>query len=204
MEGGEESVKIVAITGSYRRGGVTEQAAEAVLAGAREAGAETRSINLLDNKIEFCNNCRSCTQEPGEERGACVLRDDMADILDAADAADGLVLAAPVNCFNVTAIFRRFMERTLPYAWWPWGAGAPKMRLRARRPAVLITSSAMPSLFGLFATGAMRALRGTASALGFRPAGSIFIGMASLRKDPAPSARELKKARALGRRLAGG
>ena len=195
-------MRIAAITGSYRRGGVTDQAVEAVLAGAREAGAETRLVNLLDLKIEFCNNCRSCTQEPGEKRGACVLRDDLDALLDAVDAADGLVLAAPVNCFNVTAIFRRCMERMLPYAYWPWGAGAPKMRLRARRRAVLITSSAMPSIFGRVATGAMRALRGTASALGFRPAGSLFIGMASLRKDASPSARELEKARALGRRLA--
>jgi hypothetical protein len=62
----------------------------------------------------------------------------------------------------------------------------------------------MPSLAGRLATGAIRALRGTAEALGFRPAGSIFIGMASLKKDAAPSAGELKKARALGRRLAGG
>ncbi|KAF0125478.1 MAG: hypothetical protein FD189_1571 [Elusimicrobia bacterium] len=196
--------KIIAITGSYRRGGVIEQAAEAVLAGAREAGAETRLINLADLKIEFCNNCRSCTQEPGGKRGACVLRDEMDALLDAADAADGIVLSAPVNCFNVTAIFRRFMERLLPYAYWPWGALAPKMRLRTRRPAVLITSSAMPSLFGRVATGAMRALRGAAEGLGFRPAGTLFIGMASLRKDAAPSPGELKKARALGRGLAGG
>lgn len=196
--------KIIAISGSYRRGGVTEQAAEAVLAGAREAGAETRLISLLDLRTEFCNNCRACTQEPGEKRGACVLRDDLEALLDAADAADGIVLAAPVNCFNVTAIFRRFMERLLPYAYWPWGAGAPKMRLRTSRPAVLITSSAMPSLAGRLATGAIRALRGTAEALGFRPAGSIFIGMASLKKDAAPSPGDLKKARALGRRLAGG
>lgn len=196
--------KVIAITGSYRRGGVTEQAAEAVLAGAREAGAETRMISLLDLKIEFCNNCRSCTQEPGERRGACVFRDDLGPLLDEIDAADGLVLAAPVNCFNVTAIFRRFMERLLPYAWWPWGAGAPKIRARPARPAVVITSSAMPSLFGRVATGAVRALKSTAEAMGFRPVGSIFVGLAALRKDAGPSPRELKKARALGRRLAAG
>lgn len=198
------SKKVIAISGSYRRGGVTERAAEAVLAGAREAGAETRLVNLADLRTEFCNNCRACTQEPGDKRGACVLRDDMDALLDAVDAADGLVLAAPVNCFNVTAIFRRFMERLLPYAYWPWGALAPKMRLRAQRPAVLITSSAMPSLAGRVATGAIRALRGAARTLGFRPAGSVFIGMASLKKDAAPSPGELEKARALGRRLAGG
>ncbi|HOI42337.1 MAG TPA: flavodoxin family protein [Elusimicrobiales bacterium] len=197
-------MKIMAITGSYRRGGATDQAAEAVLAGAREAGAETLVINLLDSNIEFCDNCRACCQSPGEKRGTCHRKDDMAAILDSMDSADGLVLAAPVNCFNVTAIFRRFMERMMPYAWWPWGAGAPRMRLKARRPAALITSSAMPSLAGRVATGAMRALKGTARAAGFRPAGSLFIGMSSMKREPSLTAGELKKARSLGRRLAAG
>ncbi|HBE87922.1 MAG TPA: NAD(P)H dehydrogenase [Elusimicrobia bacterium] len=194
--------KIIAITGSYRQGGVTDQAVAEVLAGAREAGAETGTIDLIDRRVEFCSNCRSCTQEPGEKRGACVLNDDMESILSAIDAADGLVLAAPVNCFNVTAIFRRFMERLLSYAYWPWGALGPEMRLRARRPAVLITSSAMPSLFGRVATGAIRALKGTAQAAGFRPAGSLFIGMASMKERPSLSEGEKRRARALGRRLA--
>lgn len=198
------SKKIIAITGSYRRGGVTDQAVAEVLEGARGAGAETEVINLLDRKIEFCNNCRSCCLEPGEKRGACVMEDDMETILAAVDAADGLVLAAPVNCFNLTAVFRRFMERMLPYAWWPWGQAAPKMRLRPERKALVITSAAMPAFFGWFMTGAMRALKSTARAAGFRPAGSLFIGMASMKEKPSLSDGEKRTARSLGRRLAAG
>ncbi|HNT97953.1 MAG TPA: flavodoxin family protein [Elusimicrobiales bacterium] len=196
--------KIVAVSGSYRRGGTIDRAVAEVLEGAREAGAETELVNLLDKNIGFCDNCRGCCQPSGEKRGPCVKKDDMAAILDSIDSADGIVLAAPVNCFNVTAIFRRFMERMMPYAWWPWGAGAPRMRLKARRPAALITSSAMPSLAGRVATGAMRALKGTARAAGFRPAGSLFIGMSSMKREPSLTAGELKKARSLGRRLAAG
>ena len=36
------------------------------------------------------------------------------------------MLASPVNFYNVTAIFRRFLERLLGFTYWPWGKAAPK------------------------------------------------------------------------------
>lgn len=65
--------KVVAIVGSYRKGGTVDTAVDAVLAGAREHGAETKKIYLIDQHIEYCRNCRSCTQDPGETRGKCVI-----------------------------------------------------------------------------------------------------------------------------------
>ena len=120
--------KIVAIVGSYRKGGTVDAAVEAVLAGAREHGAATHTIYLTEQHIEFCQNCRTCTQTPGEARGTCPQHDDLAAILSEIDAADGVVLGAPVNCFNVTAIFRRFLERLVGCCYWPWGQPMPRMR----------------------------------------------------------------------------
>ncbi len=62
---------VVAVVGSYRTGGATESAVEAVLEGARAKGAETRIFHLRDQHIEFCRNCRACTQAPGTERVRC-------------------------------------------------------------------------------------------------------------------------------------
>lgn len=62
--------KIVAIVGSYRKDGVIDTAVEAVLAGAREKGANTHTIYLTEHHIEFCRNCRTCVQTPGQERGS--------------------------------------------------------------------------------------------------------------------------------------
>lgn len=195
--------RIVAINGGYRREGVTFQAVAEAAGAAREAGAEVRVIDLLDARIEFCTNCRSCTQVPGEKRGACVLADDMAGILDAVDAADGLILAAPVNYFNVTALMRRFLERTIPYAWWPWGRPGPKLRLgKLEKQAVLVTSSAMPAAAGFLFTGALRALGTCARSFGAKRAGSLFIGMASMKEKPQLTPGEKAKARRLGRLLA--
>jgi len=195
--------KILAINGSYRRSGATAQAVAEVLEGAREAGALTETVDLAQERIEFCTNCRACTQQPGEKRGACPIEDEMGALLDRVEAADALVLAAPVNCFNLTAVTRRFMERLTVYAYWPWGAGGPKYRrAKPSKKAVLITSSAMPAPLGRLFTGAMRALKLMARTVGAEPAGSMFIGMSSVRERPELTAAEKNKARALGRRLA--
>lgn len=193
--------KILAINGAYRRGGMMDQAVEAACAAARAAGAETEAVLLAGEHIEFCLNCRACTQAPGDRRGECVQKDAMAALLAKADAADALILAAPVNFFNVNALTRRFMERLTPGAYWPWGAAAPKMRLKPAKKAVLITSSAMPSLAGRLATGALRALKAAAEGLGARPAGTLFIGMAALEEKPALSAWNRRLAEKLGRKL---
>ena len=58
-------MKITAIVGTYRKGGVTDSAVDEILAAAREAGAETTKIYLIDKHVEFCTNCRTCTQEEG-------------------------------------------------------------------------------------------------------------------------------------------
>ena len=118
--------KILGIVGSYRKGGVTDTLADEVLAAARDKGAETEKIYLIDKHIEFCKNCRCCTQDPGPDRGECVIDDDMAGILEKFRESDGLVLAAPVNFFNVNAITRRFMERLVCFSYWPWGGRAPQ------------------------------------------------------------------------------
>ena len=85
------AIKILAINGSYRRGGIIDQAVEAACAGARAAGAETSTVFLSEKPVEFCLNCRSCTQEAGDKRGACVRNDGMAALLDLAEGADGLI-----------------------------------------------------------------------------------------------------------------
>ena len=194
--------KIVAVMGSYRRGGITAQAVNEAAAAAREAGAEVEIIDLLDKRIEFCTNCRACTQAPGEKRGECVLSDEMAGILDKLDAADGLILAAPVNYFNVTALTRRFLERMIVYDYWPWGALAPKLRInKPSKKAVLITSSAMPSLIGRLFTGALRALNYAAASVGAKKAGTLLAGIASLHEKQYLTENERRKARALGRLL---
>jgi NAD(P)H-dependent FMN reductase len=195
--------KIIALSGSYRRDGTIERAVDAILQAAAEKGAETEKIRLIESRIEFCRNCRKCTQLEGLQRGACVQPDDMEDILEKIEAADGLVLASPVNFFGVTAVTQRFVERLVCYAFWPWGKPGPALRRKDRGlKALLVTSSAMPASLGRLFTRSLGGLKRAAQTLGAKPAGTLFIGTAALReKQDLPQA-ILDKARKLGYDLA--
>jgi multimeric flavodoxin WrbA len=128
--------RILGIVGSYRKNGTIDTLVTEVLSSAEEQGALTEKIYLLDKHIEFCTNCRTCTQNPGAERGECIHHDDMAGILDRYDGSDGIVIGAPVNCFNLNALTRRFMERLVCFTYWPWGQPGYTLRRSsgARKP----------------------------------------------------------------------
>ena len=143
--------KIVAIMGSYRRDGIVEQAVDAMLDSAIEAGAEAEKFVLADESIEFCTNCRKCTgpELPGMRRADCIFDDRMHDICEAIDDADGIILAAPINFFSVNALMKRFIERLLVYVYWPWEKPMPKPRIsKLDKKAVVMTSSACPAFLG--------------------------------------------------------
>ena len=195
--------KVVAVVGSYRKGGTTAGAVEAILEGAREKGAETVTFYLTDKHIEFCTNCRECMQQSGGERGKCPQHDDLEPMLQEIESADALVLGSPVNCGNVTAIFRRFMERLVGLAYWPWGQNAPAPRSKQTgRKAILVASSAMPGFLIPMVGGAAAALRKTAQLLGAKTIGRLWIGLAAGEPDHPISAKQAEQARRMGRRLA--
>lgn len=195
--------RVIAIVGSYRRSGATQSAVEAILEGARAKGGETRTFQLSEQHLEFCTNCRRCTQLPGVQRGRCAQEDDLGPMLDAIENADAIVLASPVNYFNATALFRRFLERLMGYAYWPWGQNGPKLRNKLHsRKAVLVATAGMPGIFIPIATGAARALRLAANMLGAKTVGKLWIGLTAGEERPTLSARTLERARQLGMKLA--
>ncbi len=196
-------VKILGIVGSYRKQGLIDTLVGEALAAAEAEGATTKKIYLTDAHIDFCRNCRHCTQRPGPERGDCVQSDDMDAILDEWAECDGLVLGAPVNFFNTTAVTRRFMERLVGFAYWPWGQMAPSVRAKhAGKRAVVITSAAMPGLMIGVVTGAPRALRMIATTMGAKVIKTICVGLVAREERPTPPARAVRRAQAAGRRLA--
>lgn len=198
-------MNITAIVGSYRKGGTVDTLIDTVLTAARKAGAETTKIYLIDKHIEFCTNCRECTQKEGPYRGACPLADDMSGILDAIERADALVLGTSINFYTITAVMKKFAERLLCYDYWPWGMLRPKMRTTKRdKRAVVVISSAAPSIMTRLLTGAVKLMKDAAAMLGYRTIGVLTIGLAATAPKMQPSPRMLKKARRLGIALASG
>ena len=199
------SKKIIAIVGTYRKGHTTDSAVDLLLNSAQSLGAETEKIFLLDRHIEFCTNCRSCTQKQIDGlRGKCVHNDDMEAILDKVDLADAIVLASPVNWFNVTALMKRFIERLTCYGYWPWGIGIPKNRIKKlTKKAVLITSSSAPALFGrVFYPGTLFVLKAAANCVGAKVVRKIYIGGVAVEKDQPLPEKYRKQICAAGKALA--
>ncbi len=127
----------------------------------------------------------------------------MADILDRIEAADGVVLASPVNFFGVTAVMQRFIERLVCYAYWPWGKPGPALRVKDRGlKAVLVTSSAMPAAMGRMFTRSIASLKRAAQTLGAKTLGTLFVGTAALHERQELPQAILDKARKLGHELA--
>lgn len=198
---------VIAFVGSYRKNGIIDQAVDAVLEGARRQGAAAEKIYLSDKDIEFCTNCRTCTQSnPQNSRGECVLKDDMNSLLEKLDSAGGLVFASPINFFTVTALMKRFVERFIAYLYWPWSRHAPKERIRKKnKKAVLITSSACPAFLGkLLMPNAFQVLKACAGVTGAKVVRKIYIGTACLEAAQRLSEKQIRTAQAAGMLLAGG
>ncbi len=191
---------IIGIVGSYRRHGTIDTAVSEILEAAAQKGAHTEKVYLQDRHIEFCTNCRHCLQTPG--RGECLLNDDMTSLLDRIEAADALVLGAPVNFGDINALTRKFLERTVCYSYWPWNSPTPiRSTAKPKKKAVLVTSSAAPRFIARWLMVPIKTLKELASMLGAKPIGTLWIGMVDP-KDSKLSTRNLQRAQQLGADLA--
>lgn len=177
-------IKILAINGSYRDDGITDQTVETLALALEAAGAKTEIILLREYPIEFCLNCRECTQQPGAAPGECVHHDGMQELIDKIERADCYILAAPTNFGSVTAIFKRFMERLAIYAYWPWDMNGPQYRKAQKKKALLISSCAAPGILGRWFFGTDTQLKMTAKTIGAGVVGSLFTGMIAKEQYP--------------------
>ena len=173
--------RILAINGSYRDDGITDQAVEALASAIEDNGGQVEIILLREFPIEFCLNCRQCTQQPGVAPGICVHHDGMQELVDKIEQADGYIFASPTNFSSVTALFKRFMERLVVYGYWPWGMHAPKFRKAdlPKKKAILISSCAAPGFIGRWLYGTHKQLNVAAQTVGAKAVGTLFTGLIS-------------------------
>ena len=100
-------MEILGINGSPRgANSMTMKLVEAVLEGAKEAGAETKLIDLCSLKIDYCDACGVCYK-----KGKCVHEDDFGQVYDEIMASEGLVLGSPVYFGLVTAQMKTLIDR---------------------------------------------------------------------------------------------
>jgi hypothetical protein len=96
-----------------------------------------------------------------------------------------------------------FSERLAVYGYWPWGKNAPVFRKAKlpKKPAILISSCAAPSLLGRLTYGTNRNLKVAAKTMGGKIVGSIVMGMVSQERQPDLPSRAERKIKRLAPRL---
>lgn len=125
-----------------------------------------------------------------------MINDDMEKLLTEIDAADGIILASPVNDWTVTAVMKRFLERLAVYAYWPWEQHGPKLRIKVKtKKAIIITSSACPAIIGrFFMPNARKILKIMAGSIGARVIKSLYFGLVCLEEKQRLNNRQLSAA----------
>ena len=105
----EDKVKVLGLSGSPRRGGNTDILLEEMLKGAEERGAQIVRIIISELKFSPCLECHGCN-----ERGECVLDDDMEKVYPKLLEADCIILASPIFFYGVTAWTKALIDRVQP------------------------------------------------------------------------------------------
>lgn len=100
---------ILVLSASPRKNGNSDLLCHRFIEGAQEAGHEAELISLYDRNIEFCRACYACFRT-----GKCVLKDDMAEILEKMQAADVLVIATPTYFLTMNGKLKTAIDRFLP------------------------------------------------------------------------------------------
>lgn len=100
--------KVLVLSGSPRKGGNSDLLCDQFVRGAEEAGHQVEKIRVAEKNVGYCRGCYGC-----EKTGQCVLKDDMAEILEKMIQAEVLVLASPVYFYSIDAQLKAVIDRTV-------------------------------------------------------------------------------------------
>lgn len=102
--------RVLCIAGSPRRGGNSDQLAEALLRGVDAAGGTGELLVAAQAGANPCRGCNACSKT-----GECIQRDGMDAVYAAIDAADAIAICTPVFFATVPAVLKIVYDRFQPY-----------------------------------------------------------------------------------------
>jgi multimeric flavodoxin WrbA len=102
--------KIVVLNGSPRKNGSSRYLTELALEPLKAKGAEIKTWDLNTIPLNPCRGCEGCKGE--KPTGRCVIKDEIADILDALRVCDALILSSPIYFGRFTAPSHLLLHRT--------------------------------------------------------------------------------------------
>ena len=114
-------MKVLIISTSPRAKSNSDALANEFLRGALEAGHEATKITLREKSIQFCRGCLACQRDEvrdmllrGDSSKACVIRDDMAPIVQQMHDADVICFATPIYYYEMCGQMKTLLDRGNP------------------------------------------------------------------------------------------
>ena len=101
--------RVLIISSSIRNKSNSELLAREAEKGALAAGNEVEFISLKDKDIRFCKGCLAC-----QKMLRCVIKDDVADILEKVKNADTLVFVTPIYYYELSGQLKTLLDRLNP------------------------------------------------------------------------------------------
>lgn len=102
--------KIVVLNGSPHKTGNTMALVNEVLKTSQDKEIEIKTYNLKKMQISDCQGCYVC-----KKTGKCVIKDDMQQIYQDIDDADGIIFATPVYMCQMSAQLKLAVDRFFAY-----------------------------------------------------------------------------------------
>lgn len=100
---------VLILSGSPRKGGNSDLLCDEFMRGAVESGHAVEKIRVAEKNIGCCRACYYCRKSGGE----CIIKDDMAEVLQKMIDADVIVLASPVYFYSIDAQLKAVIDRTV-------------------------------------------------------------------------------------------
>jgi len=189
---GGKIMKVIGIVCSPRRGGNTEILVREALVGAKELGVDTELLTVAGKDIRFCDSCYACITT-----GVCRVSDDVQEILEKLQEANGVIFGTPVYFSSVSGQAKSIMDRTIALR---FKKGKSHLSLKGKAAGAIVVArtggrSMTKSLLENFIMHGMLVV-GVVGGLTLAEGG--WVDMGKIKKDKGV----MKQANQLGRRIA--
>ncbi|WP_321426276.1 flavodoxin family protein [uncultured Bacteroides sp.] len=125
------SKNILVLTGSPRKGGNSDQLADAFISGAQKAGHTAVKFATANKNIKGCVDCMSCYSKGV----ACSFNDDFNELAPMVEEADMIVFATPLYWFTFPMQLKAAIDKFFAFL-------IGKRKLKIQSSALLVCSGA--------------------------------------------------------------
>ncbi|SDN00688.1 flavodoxin family protein [Acetanaerobacterium elongatum] len=141
-------MKAVIVNGSYHQNGVTALMVHEFIRGLKESksGIEVEEVNLSQVPLKLCKGCGCCVKNDGKSLAECpqpdypAIKGILQDMID----CDILVYASPVYEKAVTALLKRFLERSMTILYLGETGPVPRNAVNDKKVGVVLVSCGTP------------------------------------------------------------